>query len=221
LACLCCLTGYLNEEVIIPKIAVYLDDAKLARSKNPLKRLKKRPFTILHLKDSSKLIYQSYDQKTHSFFDVYWIRSFDDIWHMKNFSADPKNPKHALVKFIISIRKIPCYICSFKNIKRPTIIIINNKIMANLNQVKTLLEKNRIEYTDKVLEDDSNFARVTLNYAEAIGADLIMIMTQQEDKSFREYLIETYAQQIVNDAGNVPIFCINPTYEGFRTEFIK
>jgi len=98
---------------------------------------------------------------------------------------------------------------------------LNNKIMANLNQVKTLLEKNRIEYTDKVLEDDSNFARVTLNYAEAIGADLIMIMTQQEDKSFREYLIETYAQQIVNDAGNVPIFCINPTYEGFRTEFIK
>ena len=48
-----------------------------------------------------------------------------------------------------------------------------------------------------------------------------MIMTQQEsDKTMREYIIETYAQQIVNDSGNVPIFCVNPNYEGFKSEFV-
>jgi nucleotide-binding universal stress UspA family protein len=95
---------------------------------------------------------------------------------------------------------------------------LNNKMMANLNQIKTLLDTNGIQHSEKILDDSNDFARATLHYAEGIGADLIMIMTQQEDKTIREFVIETYAQQIVNDAGNVPIFCVNPNYEGFRSE---
>ncbi len=100
LAVLCCITGYVNEEVIIPKIATYLDEAKQARSKNPLKQAKRRPFTILYLKDSSRLVYQSFDKEKNAFFDVYWIRSFNDIWHMKYLSTDPHKPLGEFVDHI-------------------------------------------------------------------------------------------------------------------------
>ncbi len=97
---------------------------------------------------------------------------------------------------------------------------LNNKMMANLNQIKTLLSENGVAYDEKIMDNSDVFASVTLNYAEAIGADLIMIMTQSEDKSIREYIIETYPQQIVNDSGIVPIFCVNPNHETFKSEFI-
>ncbi len=100
LAFLCSAVGYINEEVIIPKIATYLDEAKQARSKNPLKQAKKRPFTILYLKDSSKLVYQTFDKEKNAFFDVYWIRSFNDIWRMKYLSADPQKPLAEFVDHI-------------------------------------------------------------------------------------------------------------------------
>ncbi len=97
---------------------------------------------------------------------------------------------------------------------------LNNKMMANLNQIKTLLSDNGVAYDEMIMTSNDDFAKATINYAEAINADLIMIMTQSEDKSIREYIIETYAQQIVNDAGNVPVFCINPNYDAFKSEFI-
>ncbi len=96
---------------------------------------------------------------------------------------------------------------------------LNNKLMANLKQIQRMFDENGIEHDETILEDDSDFARQTLEFAEEKTADLIMIMTQQEsDKSIREYIIETYAQQIVNDSGNVPIFCVNPNNELFISE---
>jgi nucleotide-binding universal stress UspA family protein len=97
---------------------------------------------------------------------------------------------------------------------------LNNKLMANLKQIQLLLDENGISHSETVVDSSSDFARKTLDFAETKLADLIMIMTQQEDKSIREYVIETYAQQIVNDSGNVPVFCVNPSYDGFKSEFV-
>lgn len=98
---------------------------------------------------------------------------------------------------------------------------LNNKLMANLKQIQNMLDENGVQHNETILESDGDFARKTLEFAEMKMADLIMIMTQQEsDKSIREYIIETYAQQIVNDSGNVPIFCVNPHYEMYKSEFI-
>jgi len=97
---------------------------------------------------------------------------------------------------------------------------LNNKLMANLKQIQLLLDENGISHSETVVDSSSDFARKTLDFGETKLADLIMIMTQQEDKSIREYVIETYAQQIVNDSGNVPVFCVNPSYDGFKSEFV-
>ena len=97
---------------------------------------------------------------------------------------------------------------------------LNNKLMANLRQIQNLFDEAGVAHEETILEDNSDFARKTLDFAEMKMADLIMIMTQQEDdKSIREYIIETYAQQIVNDSGNAPIFCVNPNFDTYKSEF--
>ena len=98
---------------------------------------------------------------------------------------------------------------------------LNNKMVANLHQIENIFVENGIEYTIKeVDESNSDFAEETLKYAEYSQADLIMIMTQSEDKAFSEYIIDTYAQRIVNAEGTVPVMCVNPNRDIFKSEFV-
>ena len=98
---------------------------------------------------------------------------------------------------------------------------LNNKMLANLHQVENIFKENFIEFTIKeVDESSSDFAVETLKYAEYSQADLIMIMTQSEDKDITEYLIDTYSQRIVNAEGTVPVMCVNPNRDIFKAEFV-
>jgi len=92
---------------------------------------------------------------------------------------------------------------------------LNTKIQGAIHQIENMLAENGIQYSTKVaekLEDD--FADETVKYAESINADLLMIMTQTEDKDFNEFIFGTYAQQIVNTSQKVPVMCINPGKTG-------
>lgn len=91
-----------------------------------------------------------------------------------------------------------------------------NRIFGAVNQTQDILEKNNANYIVRGLDDDKypdSFAEDTLAYANDIGADLIMIMSQQE-KGFSEFLLGSYAQQIVNHSGKVPVMCINSSDTG-------
>jgi nucleotide-binding universal stress UspA family protein len=97
---------------------------------------------------------------------------------------------------------------------------LNSKMKLGLRQVERLLNENDIKFTVEVLDElEENWAEETLKYAEKVNADLLMIMTQSEEKGFSEYIIGTFAQQIVNKATSVPVMCINPSPMGFNTDF--
>jgi nucleotide-binding universal stress UspA family protein len=91
-----------------------------------------------------------------------------------------------------------------------------NRIHAVINQTQDILDTNGAKYILRGLEEDKypdSFAEDTLAYANEIDADLIMIMSQQE-KGFNEFLLGSYAQQIVNNGGRIPIMCINSNDAG-------
>ena len=101
LAAFCSLLCYANEEIFMPISTANFDKTKHPETKNPLKNIKKKQFSILYLNDSSKLVYQRLDKEKNAFFDVYWIRSFQDIWRMKYLNATPENPTGEYVDHII------------------------------------------------------------------------------------------------------------------------
>lgn len=94
---------------------------------------------------------------------------------------------------------------------------LRNKLFANLKSIEDVFTKNKVKFTTKVLDDEKypgKFYMDTLQYADEINADLIMVMTQQEKGGFSEYLLGSYAQQIVNYHSSVPVMCIVPRNTG-------
>lgn len=97
---------------------------------------------------------------------------------------------------------------------------IKNKVEANLTYVKKVLADNDVKSVVKLLDDGKypdHLGKDTVQYAEEVGADLIMIMTQAEGK-LTELFVGSYAQQVVNSTQTTPVMCINPkktfSYEG-------
>lgn len=79
---------YLNEQYLLPKALTRLQRIEDA-TKNA-KRQKNQITSVqsVMLADGSVLLYQSYDTAHQRFFDVYWIRSIDDIYRMKYLSPN-------------------------------------------------------------------------------------------------------------------------------------
>ncbi|MDQ3047318.1 MAG: universal stress protein [Bacteroidota bacterium] len=81
------------------------------------------------------------------------------------------------------------------------------KFEMKLDQVQEYIKKGGISFTSKIIEG-TNQARVTYDHAKVIGADLILIMTDQ-DENITGRLMGTYAQQIVNHS-KIPVMSIQP-----------
>jgi len=82
-----------------------------------------------------------------------------------------------------------------------------NKFNLKLDQIEEYLKKCEIPSTRKVIHG-TNQAKITYDYGKEINADLIVIMTDQEE-SITGRLMGTYAQQIINHS-KIPVMSIQP-----------
>jgi nucleotide-binding universal stress UspA family protein len=82
-----------------------------------------------------------------------------------------------------------------------------HKFKIITDQVSEYLNKHDVIHHTQSVHGD-NLAKLTMNYANEIKADLIMIMTEQED-NLTGLLLGPYAQQIVNHS-KIPVMSIRP-----------
>jgi nucleotide-binding universal stress UspA family protein len=89
---------------------------------------------------------------------------------------------------------------------------------VKIGQVEGLLKENKIDFETNVIQTE-NLAKATLDQAKKINADLVIIMTEQ-DEDLAGMLIGPYAQQIVNHS-RIPVMSIRPQEgaKGFATNF--
>ncbi len=92
MAILCSVLSVLNFEFLTPRSAVYLRDFKVSHLKHEHREKRAESVHVLHLKDQTKLVYQSYDAQKNLYLDAIWLRSIDDIWKMKGLSNTPSGP---------------------------------------------------------------------------------------------------------------------------------
>jgi lipopolysaccharide export LptBFGC system permease protein LptF len=95
LASLLCLLSYANAEWVVPhaldSMAAFRDHHM--KQKN---QLKKEHVHAVSLSDGSEIVYFRYvasrlDRHLNALFDVYWVRSLQDIWHMKKLELTSPN----------------------------------------------------------------------------------------------------------------------------------
>ena len=76
-------------------------------------------------------------------------------------------------------------------------------------QIADYFEKNGVAYTERVSEKSAGFAKQVLDYSAKISADMIMIMTNP-DKGFSSFFLGSYDEDIIFNASQIPVMCINP-----------
>lgn len=84
-----------------------------------------------------------------------------------------------------------------------------HRIVKNyVTMVQRYLDKSEIKYVTKYIEDVKNVTQSTLDYANAINADMIAIMTEQESNLTR-LILGNYAQQMINQS-TIPVLSVRP-----------
>lgn len=84
---------YANTEFLLPNAMAA--SRHLRNQKEIQKNNKNKKFFVQHvgLKDGSTLLYQHYNFAERSFFDAYWVKSFDEIWRFQHLSPYEQPPK--------------------------------------------------------------------------------------------------------------------------------
>ena len=77
-----------------------------------------------------------------------------------------------------------------------------------LHQIDAIAKKENVSYHHDVVSEVKNRATATVNYANKIGADLIVIMTDQ-DAELSGFFLGPYSQQVIH-LSKVPVICIRP-----------
>jgi len=86
--------GYLNTQWLVPQAQDTAEDFRVAH-KNKKKKEERIHLYSLSLEDDSELVYQSFDPSKRELFDVFWVRTPDDIWHIKSLQIDSLSGKFA------------------------------------------------------------------------------------------------------------------------------
>lgn len=81
------------------------------------------------------------------------------------------------------------------------------KFEVKINQVEDFIRKHEVPFTAKIIKGE-NVAKMTLNYAYEINADLIIIMSEQ-DPDLTGLFMGPFAQQLVNHS-KIPVMTVHP-----------
>ncbi len=77
-----------------------------------------------------------------------------------------------------------------------------------LHQIEKLAKDKNVTYTSEVLSDLKNRATATVNYSEKVGADLLVIMSDQ-DAEISGFFLGPYAQQVIH-LSKIPVITVKP-----------
>lgn len=85
---------------------------------------------------------------------------------------------------------------------------IRNEVESYVESVERLLTQKGLRFTIE-MRDSDNSTLTTLDYAKEIGADMIVIMTEQEKTLSNLFFLGPYAQQMIN-LSPYPVLTITP-----------
>lgn len=84
-------------EWLFPASLQFNEQFQTSHLKSTSEEVRLERVRVLDLKDGSRLTFHSFDNKTATFHDLFWIRSLDDIWRIKTLTIDREHPKEAPV----------------------------------------------------------------------------------------------------------------------------
>ncbi len=100
-AAICAFFIFTSMEFLLPSSLNFLDRFQKQHFKHAYHGNRKEPIHSIFLKDRTKIIYQKELKDKQLYFDVFWIRSADDIWRIKYLSTNLDEPIGYYVDHIV------------------------------------------------------------------------------------------------------------------------
>ena len=86
---------------------------------------------------------------------------------------------------------------------------LRKKMHANLHLTKKYLDNNQLKYDILQASGKMDFGKETIEYAQQINADLILVITTR-NILFLDYVLGASEQQIIANTAKIPVMCVNP-----------
>ncbi len=115
------------------------------------------------------------------------------------------------VEFLSKVFKVKTYL--FTSTSKDG--VVDSRTKANLVFNKKFLEDKGIEYELSMAKGKVSFQQETINFAQEIDANMILVMTTR-DIGFHDYVLGVYEQFIIANSPGIPILVINP-----RTDLMR
>jgi nucleotide-binding universal stress UspA family protein len=111
------------------------------------------------------------------------------------------------VPFAMEFAKCFCSEIHLLELQSSTLKAVRAKVSSYTQQVSKYLTEHKIKHVLESVNAD-NITKATIEYAEEVKADLIIIMTEQEEATQNIWL-GPYAQQMVNHSP-IPVMSVHP-----------
>jgi nucleotide-binding universal stress UspA family protein len=86
---------------------------------------------------------------------------------------------------------------------------IEQGVRTNLVFTEKFLRSKNIKYEISVAQGEDSFAKESLQYAEEIDADMILITTTK-GISIADFVLGTSEEDIITNSAHIPVMCVNP-----------
>ena len=86
---------------------------------------------------------------------------------------------------------------------------IERGVLTNLVFTEKFLRSKNIKFEVSVAKGKESFAKESMQYAEEIDADLILITTTK-NISFSDYVLGASEESVITNNANIPVMCVNP-----------
>jgi len=131
-------------------------------------------------------------------------KKFEKIVFPVNFKVENKE-KHHWVNYLSKYYNAKFYIIK-QEVKDKT---FRQRVQSNLAFAKKYFVNKEIDHEIHTAPSKSKFSTETINYAQEVGADLILIMTTR-DITLADYALGADEQQIIANKAKIPVMCVNP-----------
>ena len=118
---------------------------------------------------------------------------------------DNSHSSRQKVKHCVEIAKHYNSIVHIAGIMTMSDVDMQRRFEVKIHQVQSFLEEHEVAHTVKIFKTENSPA-TTMNYAQQINADLLVVMTDQEGSGI---FMGNFAQQIINQS-KIPVMSLRP-----------
>jgi nucleotide-binding universal stress UspA family protein len=86
---------------------------------------------------------------------------------------------------------------------------LEHGVRANMIFTEKFMRSKSIQYETATAKGHSSFAQETLQYAESVNADMILITTTKGISTL-DFVLGTVEEDLIANSANIPIMCVNP-----------